>query len=1657
MGSFLVSGHERIHAGRGWLAAWVIAVAVAPVSALAQVTWDANTTTSGPQDGSGTWSTSDANWWNGTTDVVWPNLTTSSAIIGVNSGAAGTITASGSLTLNAITFNAPGSGTYTLTGGTLGFAGSSPTITANTAATIESAITSGVGLTKSGTGTLTLSGIVSNTAGTMTINRGAVTLTGTLTNTASGGFNIGGTNGGLLAITGGSMSTSWNNARAIVIGGGPGQSGTVSVSSGALSASGLYVSEDTGGNGLFTQSGGTVSIGSGNVWMAGNTSSLTVSGGSFTNNNRTYFAVGSTNPSTSTISVSGSGSITLGTLQYGISGRNGFTTTVNVGDGTGGGTLQVSSFVWSGATTVASTINFNSGTFVANGTITMPSQISTVVKAGGANISVANTQTLTLGSPLTDGGGSGGLRKLGSGALSLTGSNTYTGTTSIAAGSLSIGNALALQNSTLDLAASDTGTVSAIGQNSTLGGLTGSRNLDMLTRTLSIGNNGASTTYSGTLSNGALTKIGSGTFTLTGANAYTGATVIDAGVLQIGSSGTTGSLSTSSAISGSAGAGLVFSRTDNYGGNVANNIGGGIGLTLNSGTLALTGSNAYAGTTRISGGVLSLGAANALAGVGNVTFAGGTMQFTASNSGDFASRIKDSGSAVAIDTNGQNRTLAGSIDSSNAAGLVKSGAGTLVLSGSNSFSGGVTLTGGQVQIANANALGTGTFTTNVDIDTTIPFNLPTSSTVTNAITINKPGSNRTYYFQQNQSNNVALAGNITVASGNFNQFTLNGVSTGTFTLTGSNTFGNDIYTSANMTFRIGGTNAAGTGVWRPNATTKLVLLDGANFGATVGNAIASYSMESSGTASVTKTVFNRNTANVTVDTPADAQLSFSGIAAEGGFTTGTFSKTGAGTWVVNNSGSQMTYNVLEGTMQVPTFEAIGPSSTGVFVFLGSAGKAGTLSYTGATASSNKPFTATAGGTAAFAVTSAATTLTLSGLIDGGGDVSFGGPGSYVLSGGISAANVFKTGTGSVTLSVGNSQANTTVSAGQLNVNHLAALGTPAGTLTMAAGTRLDNTSGAAVTVTNPKSIALGSSLTFVGSNDLDLGTGNVTLSGNTEFAIAAKELTLSGDVIGAGFGITKTGAGTLRLDGLTGASSFNGNSFVNAGTLLLEGNSILGGGTSTVVTVADGAFLQIGASAGLGNVTVVSRPAGIVTANVVNANQTFDQSGTLTTSNGNFNGVQTIESGVTITAGHNYLGTVPATTTAGRIVFQDNAKIRVTTGFELDSKQGISLQSGTAIFESDANQALLIPSAVAGSGGIRKIGAGNIRLTGSNTYSGGTVIEEGIVGISYGESLGDVAGGLKLDGGTIVAAQVLSGGTISAVTIDSGRSVVLANGKTSGMDAQTGLTLRYDGVIAEENGGGAAAGLRIGSGAPRQGTVILGGANTYRGDTTISFGTLKLASGGSFANSSRIIVGGSGSSGVALDLTEKSSFSIGAGQTLMGGGSVNLGAGTVLTVAGTFSPGNSPGLFTYSSGTTVLDGTTVMEIFGTSRATAPSHGSGFYDAVNIANNGVLQFGGSLTFEFSSLFDDNTIFDLFTPASGSALAGNFTGVNVIGSFYTGLSWNQTGSVWKSSNTTEGQSLEFNSLSGQLIIVPEPASLFLLLSGTAAAIWAFRRRR
>ncbi|MCX7411849.1 MAG: autotransporter-associated beta strand repeat-containing protein [Planctomycetia bacterium] len=365
----------------------------------------------------------------------------------------------------------------------------------------------------------------------------------------------------------------------------------------------------------------------------------------------------------------------------------------------------------------------------------------------------------------------------------------------------------------------------------------------------------------------------------------------------------------------------------------------------------------------------------------------------------------------------------------------------------------------------------------------------------------------------------------------------------------------------------------------------------------------------------------------------------------------------------------------------------------------------------------------------------------------------------------------------------------------------------------------------------------------------------------------------------------------------------------------------------------------------------------------------------------------------------------------------------------LSSSSAITGSTGATLAFNRSNtitQGTDFNSVIGGGINVRQLGSGTLVLNGTNTYTGTTTVNQGTLQIGGGSTTGALASSSAITGST-------------GATLAFNRS----NTITQGTD--------FNSVI-----GGGINVRQLGSG-----TLVLNGANTYTGTTSVNAGTLALTSLGSFANSSSIIVGDAGSSAAVLDLTAKAAgFSIGADQLLGGGGTVRLASSGTLNVLGTFSPGNSPGLFTYDAGTTVLSGTTLMEIFGTSRATSPSHGTGFYDAVDVVNNGILQFGGNLTLEFSSLFGDNTTFDLFTPAAGSSLAGNFAGVAVVGGFYTGLEWNPTATGWKSSNTAGGQSLEFSSVTGQLVIVvPEPGTCLLAGCGIviAAGVAGYRRRR
>ena len=186
------------------------------------------------------------------------------------------------------------------------------------------------------------------------------------------------------------------------------------------------------------------------------------------------------------------------------------------------------------------------------------------------------------------------------------------------------------------------------------------------------------------------------------------------------------------------------------------------------GTLILTGNNSYAGGTTITGGFINFNSANSF-GSGLITINGGGLQWATGNSADISAQLAAFGAGGAtFDTNGNNVTLAASL--SGLGGLTKTGAGTMTLSGVNSYQGGTAINGGTLAVtADANlgaasgglAFGGGT----------LQF---LAGFITNrAVTLNAGGGT----FDTN-GNNATLAGAIGGAGG------LTKVGVGTMTLLG---------------------------------------------------------------------------------------------------------------------------------------------------------------------------------------------------------------------------------------------------------------------------------------------------------------------------------------------------------------------------------------------------------------------------------------------------------------------------------------------------------------------------------------------------------------------------------------------------------------------------------------------------------------------------------------------------------------------------------------------------------------------------------------------------------------------------------------------------------------------------------------------------------
>jgi fibronectin-binding autotransporter adhesin len=702
-------------------AAWVIAVAmllfVLRASGQAADRYYDVVPGTAPIDG-GTANWADANWKTtatGTTGGSWTANDSAFFDAIVGSPTTTTITLGGTETATAVTFNGPG---YTLTGGTLGLAGTegSNWITMNADGAIASALSvmrfkGSAEATISGGGALGSNRIVLGDSGgtTVTVRQTAGAIT-TSDYMMIGGNNVANASGHYIM-----------------------DGGSLQVSQGAYFGWGSATS-----SGTFTQNGGTVTIG-------GQGLQLGISGGSGTYilNSGTLDSYFGQNATTGGFTFGGDGTFKVA---GGFTTQSGVITTIATGatakidtasqtvtwsnelsgpqaaglTKSGFGTLILNGNFTGNTTVERGLLRVSNATSLGTGTVTIPDVPVEILASSGGGIDLNG---FSFNNDFYVGSRSSGPADIG--ALH----NSAVGTTSVLSGDITIGGEnygggagntvfsgliTGGTNNRYAFFKRDAGTWTFTNDANTfdgwwyqIGGTTEVKTLANINEASSLGrpttsdmnqvrygfggNGGGRILYTGSAA-----STSDRAFVLQGDKAADSNRVDASGSVAAATLTLTGNVTT-------AGGGWNFAiGGTNAGVNVyAGSIGNGTNLALlkdGPTTWRLTGSNTFSGATTVAAGVLSLGAPGALAGSGNLVFTGGTLQFTAGNTVDYGARIKNSTSAIAIDTNGQSVTLAGGIDATNAGGLTKSGAGTLVLGGTNGYTGTTTVTAGRLAV-----------------------------------------------------------------------------------------------------------------------------------------------------------------------------------------------------------------------------------------------------------------------------------------------------------------------------------------------------------------------------------------------------------------------------------------------------------------------------------------------------------------------------------------------------------------------------------------------------------------------------------------------------------------------------------------------------------------------------------------------------------------------------------------------------------------------------------------------------------------------------------------------------------------------------------------------------------------------------------------------
>ena len=656
---------------------------------------------------------------------------------------------------------------------------------------------------------------------------------------------------------------------------------------------------------------------------------------------------------------------------------------------------------------------------------------------------------------------------------------------------------------------------------------------------------------------------------------------------------------------------------------------------------------------------------------------------------------------------------------SGAGGLTKTSAGTLILSGTNTYSGATTINGGILKISADNNLGTAPGGATA---AQLTFGGGTLATTTSFAL----SSNRGIAFNSTGTIDVASGTTLTYGGIAAGAGGLTKTSAGTLTISGANTYGGATTISLG-TLKLGANNSVPSG----SALTATGTFDLAGFADTIGSLAGGGTVtNSSGGANSTLTAGGDNTSTT-----------FSGVMQDGQNAVA-FTKAGTGTMTLSGTNSYSGATTINGgTLKISADNNLGAVPGGA--------TAGQLTFGGGTLATTTSFALSSNRGIAFNSTgtidvASGTTLTYGGIAAGAGGLTKTSAGTLTISG----ANTYG---GATTISLG------TLKLGANNSVPSGSALTATGTFDLAGFADTIGSLAGGGTVTN--SSATASTLTAGGDNT------STTFSGVIQNG--------SGTVA-----ITKSGTGTMTL---SGTNTYSGVTTINAGTLQIANGGNLGAvpgsptpglltfGGGTLATTTSFALSSNRGIAFNSTGTIDVAPGTTVSYGGIATGAgglTKTNTGTLSLSGtSTYTGATTINAGTLQIVDGGNLGAVPGSPTPGQLTF-GGGTLATTTSFALSSNRGIAFNS-TGTIDVASGTTVSYGGIAAGAGGLTKTSAGTLTLSGTNTYSGTTTVSAGtlLVNGSQGSSAISLNGGTLGGSGTVGAiTSTASGGTIDPGT-----------------------------------------------------------------------------------------------------------------------------------------------------------------------------------------------------------------------------------------------------------------------------------------------------